>query len=530
MKTVNLKDFSADNSLEQLRAAVDYLRSHLDTRLVIPAGCYEIAEPEAVLLQKRIMAGELGNNPEKYLFTYQAPYSVGLDFSGVENAEIEAEGVLFLVDGFMETVSLQHCKNVKITGLTIDQKRKPYSKGVLLETGKDWMDVCFPGQPDVSEKMPSPRIAVFGKKSGLIEHVGDSSKRQRISTDVIRFYGFADGTPGDEVYVWHSFHYRPAIHIYEAENIVLEDVTIHSTHGMGVVGHRSRNITMERLKVVPSCGERMSTNTDATHFSSCRGLLRFHGCQFEGQGDDSTNVHGYYYSIRKQTENTVILTVDVPTHNCKLDYPAPGDVLELCDKDSLIPNRTYRVVEVQPNFENQDCTVTLDQPFEEDAESFYFMDISALPQLEFLDCYVRNHLARGVLVKTRDVRIENCMFSYNTGTAIHVAAEADWHEGASSQNVVIRGNRIIGSGHHGWGKYFDAGGISVNILSKGPKEPLHRNIRIEGNLIDCPQSAHAIYAASVDGLVIANNELRSREEPVRYEYCENVRIQDNRSI
>ncbi|MGI5895230.1 MAG: right-handed parallel beta-helix repeat-containing protein [Candidatus Merdivicinus sp.] len=523
-----LSDFYGNNDLEQLRAAVCYLRENPGTQLVIPAGCYQIEEPEAVALQKRVMAGEFGNNPEPYLFTHEMPYCIGLDFSGVEDAEIDARGALFLVHGFMEPVALQHCKNVKLRGLTIDYLQKPYSRGVLVKKGSDYIDVCFVGLPDISEKMPSPRIAVFGRESGLIESVGDSSRKERISTDIIRFYGFHDGTPGDTIYIWHSFHFRPAIHIYEAQHIILEDVIIHSQPGMGIVGHRSSDITMTHLKVVPPCGERMSTNTDATHFSSCRGLLRFDGCQFEGQGDDSTNVHGYYYSVSKIGDCTARLKVDVPTHNCKLDYPSAGDILELCDIDTLVPKETYMVIAAEPDFERWDCTVQLDKPLPANVENFYFMDVSALPQLEFLNCSVRNHLARGVLVKTRGVRIENCSFSYNTGTAIHVAAEAGWHEGTTAKDVIIRNNRIVGSGHQGWGRILNAGGISINVLAKNTDQPLHQNILIEQNLIDCAQSDHAIYAGNINGLVIQNNALNSRDETIICKYCSNVQIEHNR--
>ena len=92
-------------------------------------------------------------------------------------------------------------------------------------------------------------------------------------------------------------HYRPAILIYKTKNIDLNNVTIHAQAGMGIVGHLSENITMNRLRIVPSEGRYASSNTDATHFASNRGLIRFNQCEFGGQGDDATNVHTYYTQI-----------------------------------------------------------------------------------------------------------------------------------------------------------------------------------------------------------------------------------------
>ena len=79
--------------------------------------------------------------------------------------------------------------------------------------------------------------------------------------------------PESELYIS-----RPAVCIRNAEKIRLNNMTIHSHHGMGIVGHLSRDIVIEGLSVIPSSGERMSTDTDATHFASCYGDLIIKNC------------------------------------------------------------------------------------------------------------------------------------------------------------------------------------------------------------------------------------------------------------
>ena len=93
----------------------------------IPAGKYILRDEKAKKLQADVMAGKLGNNPEKEMFNPKAPYTVGLDFSGVRNAVIDGQGAELIVDGFMETLSISNCENVTIRGLSIDHLRKPYS-------------------------------------------------------------------------------------------------------------------------------------------------------------------------------------------------------------------------------------------------------------------------------------------------------------------------------------------------------------------------------------------------------------------
>jgi len=530
MNIISLNEFHGNSDVELLRNAIKYLKENPGTQLTIPPRKYVLYDEDAHKLQQNIMNGELGNNTETIVFNKDFKYKIGLDFSGVSYATIEAYGVTLMVDGFMEPISLQNCDNIIVKGLTIDHVRKPYSKGKIVDFGTDHTDISFEGQTCITERMPSERISIIGRESKYIEKIFSSKEKIQISKNIIRFYGFsAKGHMGDEAYVWHTYHFRPAILIYESKDIKLIDVTINSQPGMGIVGHRSHNILLKGLKVVPSIGEKMSTNTDATHFTSCTGLLRFDGCHFEGQGDDSTNVHVYYHTIIKCKKNVCITAVQTPTHGAKLDYPNVGDILELSNRKDLIPVENYEVISVKPDFENWCCEIELDRNLPVDFEAYYLADTTTLPALEFVNCFVRNHLARGVLVKTRNVLIDNCMFEYNTGTAIHVAAEASWHEGVTTKNLVIRNNRIIGSGNQGYGEIFDTGGICINILSVNPISSVHKNILIENNIIDCENSKHAIFAGNVDGLKIVNNSLRSAREGNEIEttYCQNVVIENN---
>lgn len=530
MKQIELSVFHGNNDTQTLRNAVEYLRENPGTKLVIPPGEYCLTDPKAVALQAAVMEGRYGANPESYLFSPACNFATGLNLDGLSDVEISAAGAVLMVDGFMETISIKNCNNLALKGVTIDHRRKPYTKGIIVASGEGYTDVELLDLEYASTSMPSPRIAIFGKETRRFEKVTASDQKQWISESIMRFFGFScQEYIGCEIYIWHSFHFRPAIHLYESKNILLEDVTIHSHPGMGIVGHRSADILLKRLKVVPSAGHKVSTNTDATHFISCRGKLIFDRCMFEGHGDDATNVHVYYHKIEKQDPgaNAYTLTIQVPTHNARLDYPAVGDVLELSKADALVPLSLHTVTSVVPDLENWCCSVTLDQPLPENLQDYFLANASALPALTLADCVVKNHISRGVLVKTRNVLIENCLFEYTTGSAIHIAAEAAWHEGIGAENVVIRGNRIVNCGGYGWGRIHDAGGISINLLSDDPSGTVHKNILIENNIIDCPDTKHAIFAANIEGLVIKNNHLLSGEpgREIQTSCCKNAVIQ-----
>lgn len=531
MKTVTLSSFRGKTDMETFRNAAEYLRNTPGTTLVVEPGTYVLLDEKAKQLQRDVMAGKLTKNPEPVMFNRNFDYVTGIDLRGAKNITIEGSGAVLMFDGFMENISIQFCEDVTIKNLTIDLLRKAYSKGEIINVAEGFADADFGALPLLSEEMPSLRINVYSKLERRYTAISGADRVEFLSTGKYRFYGLRGGNIGDEIYLTHTFHYRPSILIYEAKNTVISDVTIHSHCGMGIVGHRSENILLERLKIVPFIGDAMSTNTDATHFTSCTGLLRFEGCHFEGQGDDATNVHTYYHTIIEKDNNKCVVTVNAPTgtHAQKLDYFDVGDTIELSCIEDLTPVKTYRVLESKPLFDEWKCELTLDGSLPDELDEYYLADCTRLPRLEFLNCFVSNHLARSVLVKTRNVLIQGCSFESNTGTAIHIGAEGWWHEGITAENVVIRSNRMINCGKQGHGRILDAGGVSINILALSPELPAHKNILIENNMIDCPDCKYGILAQNVDGLTIRGNDIRSAQENIVVNTCINVDVRQNGS-
>ena len=137
--------------------------------------------------------------------------------------------------------------------------------------------------------------------------------------------------------MWHSYHSRPAVCIQNAEGVTLRNVVIHAQPGMGVVGHLSRDIVLDGVSVVPSAGERMSTNTDATHFSSCYGQLILQNCVFDGHGDDAVNVHNYEHAFALVGSNRYRLACLAAdgTHTQAVDLPSVGDEMQLIAHGTL---------------------------------------------------------------------------------------------------------------------------------------------------------------------------------------------------
>lgn len=521
MNRINLADFSADTDTRRFALAMEYMRSNPGTELFVPRGEYTITSDLAKEAMEHVFNGDWGENPQKIMFNPKYKYTRGISFEGQRGSVVSAYGVKLIIDGFMEPISLINCSDIEIRGLTIDHKRKPYSRGVLesFSQNEKGQYVCLfrlDRECAIKEKTPiNMRQMFFDPEEGcnIFPDIQSCEYRDAFTVEIV----LEDITPrrGIEVYIFHVFHARPGILIENAENIRLTDVTIHSQPGMGIVGNRSENITLTRLKVVPSEGHHMSTNTDATHFTSVKGLLRFEDCTFYGHGDDFTNVHAFYQAIIGQEgEKTYRIQEKTPdgTHAQSLDYPDVGDTMELVDRDSLEVLGHYTVIACTTHAEDWCCSVTLDRPLPKNTENLFIADITRLPRLEIISCRAYNHFARSILVKSRDTLIENCYFEGIMGPAIVASSETRWSEGVSPANIVIRNNHIKNCNTL-WGE----GAIIIGDDCETHKSCTVKNVIIENNTLDSPKSTHGIVASYVENIVIRDNDIRTRGEAVSSE-------------
>lgn len=529
-KTVNLTDFTAENDTATFAAAMAYLREHPKTTLVVPEGTYHITGELAKNAMHSVMTGEWGRNPQRVMFNPNYKYDSGISFDGHNGTRVLADGAKIMVEGFMEPVSIINCTDVELRGLTIDHTRKPYSRGTITglrpaeANGRRECVIEFDEECPIYEKTPlTLRYIFFDPITERNIYVGlhectyiDSHHAKAVIGDSDMLHD------GVLFYTVHTFHARPAILIENAKNVKLTNVTINSQPGMGIVGNRSEDVVINGLSVVPSIGHHMSTNTDATHFTSMKGLLRFENCTFDGQGDDFTNVHTYYQAIiEREGENVCVMQEKTPdgTHAQTLDYPDVGDTLELTDRHTLQKVGAYTVLECTPMPNEWKCRVELDKPLPENTDELVLSDVTRLPRVELVNCTATRHFARSILLKNRDALVEGCTFRDVMGPAIVAAAEAWWYEGVCPANIVIRGNKIYNCAET-WG---EAGGIVVKADADRAAGCSIYNVVIEDNYIECPNGKPGIFVRNTDGLVIRNNTVvTTGEKEVVIEDCNAV--------
>ena len=526
MKTINLADFKGTDDRARFAEALEVLRENPGSTLIVPPGVYNITTELSRENQRKCMEGEWGWNPEPIMFKPDYKYDRGLDFAGHKGSTVMApEGATLMIDGFMEPISIRDCEGVTVTGFTVDYKRKPYTKAILTYKGVETIKFCdadvdavvYEGYcpQEINPNMPRPRNCFYINTARRFETGQAVFDVQYVDPHHIKMYAGhgVNGITDDaerEYYIWHTFHSRPVVLIERAKDTLITDITIHASNGMGVTAMHAENIVIERLKVVPAAGEHMSTNTDATHFASCRGLLRLDSCEFDGQGDDSLNVHTYYYTPVKTGDRKMILRCDAPTgtHTQSIDRPEVGDRLELVGFDNLMPVETYKTMSVTIDEENRWCEVEVDSDLPESFDGYLICDPDAVPDVEFVNCHANNHWARSILIKSRRALIENCTVTDVFDVAVKVAAEPWWKEGINMDCVTIKNCRFINNGNHNG----QCGGISVTMDTDDKETLPQGKVVITDNIIDAPFSEFAVEVRRTKEAVVLRNQLSSKGE------------------
>ncbi len=537
-KIYKLSEFSGADLAEQINTAMAALKTDEGSTLVIEPGEYILTTEMAREAQKNVMSGAWGGNPQDVMFTPEYKYSVGIDFSGHKGTKVLAYGVKFIVDGFMEIVSLTDCEDCTIEGLTIDHKRKPFSVGkvtnctVVSET-ESYMDVKLYDDYLIESKTPvNMRYFVYNPETERLEWPDLYHMRGKVIDErTIRYTGkyFKRDIEGMEIYIWHTYHSRPAVLIQRAKNPTVRNVTVHSHPGMGITGNRGENILIDGFRDIPADGLHLSTNTDATHFTACSGDLVIKNCTLIGQGDDGTNVHSYYHTVTEADGCRIVIKNEFPdgiAHTQTPDYPIPGDTLEVSLLSSLECIGERKVVEVTPiGSDGRVCEVILDQPLPEGAPvgGTAVLCLNRLPKLFFLNNYCCGNFSRGVLAKTKFVRIQNNVFENIMSTPICSYAEAAWREGAVPSDIVIEDNVVRNCAH--LERPDGVGGIEVGISAENrAPRPQIKNVSIGANDISSPDTRVAIQCRSIDGLKLCGNKNRSSKEDVSLVDCRDVNL------
>jgi len=549
---------SHKNAMVALRKMLESLKGQKDLNLVFPKGRYDFW-PDKAFEKEIYISNHADVNPKRIAFLLE----------GFENITIDGQGSSFIFHDEMIPFEIIDSEKVTVKNVRIDWERPIFSQGSIEKIGEDYFD--FKLTEDSWYKIQNNRIFFYGEGWGqhggaLQAHDGETGRIIYQTADGAGLHTNIGSMPakeiapgivrlthqlpshfkvGDVIISRHLDRNNPGFHIYRSKDTELENIELNFCCAMGVIGQRSENITIRKLKIKSPEGKnrRMTAFADGTHFSGCKGLILVEDSYFEYMFDDAINVHGTYVQIREKLGKNTLKARFVHDQAKALDNAGPGDKVMLIDNETMLPYATLTV----KCFRNIDLW-QMEYIFEEEIPSRMkakdgIENITWTPEVIFRRNTIRNNRARGMLFNGAGKMLVEDNYVQTSGSAILVAGDCNyWFE---SGPVGIHGPLIIRNNVFDaclTNKYqFTHAQISIDPVI--PKTVLggdcyHKDIFIENNVFKV-FDAPILFARSVNGLHFKNNTIEQiksfkpwhyNPHMFKFEACKKVEIKDTKLI
>jgi len=531
-----------------IRAALTQAKKQSATKLVFPKGRYDFYPDKAF---------------ERYQFVSnndEGLKRIVFPIEEMRRFEIDGQGSDFLFHGYLSPFAIDHAERIALRNFTVDYARTFHSEAKILAVTDTYADVEIP--PEYPFSIENGLLVFHDGKAGkertlypvvsLLEF--DPVKRETAYRACDYWLGTAiqaedlgnrkvrilkknlKGTPGN-IFVFGPNHRMVCgITITDSKDVTVENVSLYHCGGMGVIGQRSRDLFVRRVKVTPAPGKNriVSITADATHFVNCGGQVVLEDCLFELQKDDATNVHGIYVKVVDRLAPAVVDVKLVHPQQFGFDFIQKGQTLELVKGPALV-TYAHPVVKQVERLNKEYTRLTFKAPLPDElAVGDALAAVGDYAALTIRGCTIRGNRARGVLLNSRGPTVvENNTF-HTAGAAILFEGDARfWYEQAGVSDCVIRNNLFDNCNYGVWGHALIEVGAGIAPAFRASSR-YNKNIRITGNTIRHFHPA-LLSLYSVDGVTFAGNKLERTEayppwapDAPRFETpdCDNVRIEE----
>ena len=473
------------------------------------------------------------------------------DLNGIE---IIAENVEMICTETTRALTIYHCQNMKLSGLTIDYDPLPFTQGriVAMAEDKSWVEFeIIDGYPENLEMW----IEIFDAKKELLkretyygwqpfESLGNRRYRvkkqsgYRYNPDIDKeevgdiLVTNSDTAPGGSI--------PHAVECSQSKNVVLADISLFASNCFGFLEYNCDGTTYLRCRIDRCSVERdtkprglhrlRSLNADAFHSKhATKGPSLLH-CKAHFQGDDCLNICGDYHMVMA-SEGTALRVL--AKHDMNIQ---PGDPLEVMTYDGVkLPVRkavsirkTGTITDDELDFlSKQQMDAALRKGASRNIYEVVIDQAVNLPRgsiiasanrmgngFQVVGCDFGYNRSRGILIKASSGTVSENRLTGCWGEAIKVAPEYWWLESGSSDDLAITGNTIEDCRGMGIAVYAIAG--SGAIAPAGA----HQKIVIRDNTVSRTKGK-AVWVTSARGLILTQNKLDANSD-VELEKCSHV--------
>ena len=532
-----------------VRTALTQAKKQGASKLVFPKGRYDFY-PDTAFERYQFIS----NNDEGLK-------RIAFPLEGMNGFEIDGQGSDFLFHGFLSPFTVDNSSAIVLRRFTVDYVRTFHSEAKILCVTNTHADVEIPieypysvengllkfhdGKPGKERTLypvsamlefdPVKRETAYQARDywiGTEIRAEDLGNRQvRVLRENLK------GTPGNLFVFGPSHRQVCGITITDSSDVTVEDVSLYHCGGMGVIGQRSHDLFVRRVKVTPPPGKNriVSITADATHFVNCGGKVVLEDCLFELQKDDATNVHGIYVRIVNRVAPAIVDVKLVHPQQYGFDFIRKGQKLELV-KGPALTTYAYPVVKQVERLNKEYTRLTFKEPLPDTvAIGDALAAIDDYAALAIRGCTIRGNRARGILLNSRGPTVvENNTF-HTAGSAILFEGDARfWYEQAGVSDCVIRSNLFDNCNYGVWGHALIEVGAGIDPAFRAESR-YNKNIRITGNTIRYFHPA-LLSMYGVQGLTFASNKLEKTEAYPQWKpaaprietpYCDDVHIENN---
>lgn len=468
----------------------------------------------------------------------------GLILRNMEDLEVDGQGVtLVRTNPAQGGIHLDQCRHVVLKGFQVRLATTVRTQGTIVAIApqRKWFDVVvdkgYPTELDNPKQFdPHPTVYFFDPKTlqwkeGTYDIAVDRLERQGAE----RFRLFAYLPPELPVEVGDLLTYRnylsTDLEVSGCSGIQIQEMSFIGPTGWvihegGGEGGNYYNYSIHYPPPPPGGTRRplMAAGADGFHCSGVRHGPIVEGCLLQGMPDDGIAVHGHYAMVQEVMERSLILRV--PWSN----FFEVGDRVRIYNQQALPQDEALvEAVEVLANYRPKEQTKL--KAFQ-DGNLFVklTLDKEVVAQFEFLvsdpaangrgyllrNNIIRNHRARGMLLKADNGLVENNRIEGSTIAGIVIAPELWWNEADYSHHVKVRNNHVVHVGYATVGPWTDqAGAISLmasagNRFSKGYG---HRDVSFIGNTVEHCNGVNLLITSAEDVEVRANVFRHAQQKP-----------------
>jgi|GEM_PF-6067542 len=451
-----------------------------------------------------------------------------LVLDGMSDIIFDGTGATLVCREIKPGILINNCQNITLRGFVIDWDVLLASLGVI-ETlnGEKHLRIL-------------PECNTEGAPVRSVCEFDFDNRTWKMNTQ--EFYMFAPGFKPDDNYEQvekglYKFQNKNLLNMFkDGDKMLVRHYVYEGTAAVYANGRKNESISLERLTVLqcPShaylfthCGKGIcldgcriargdqsrpiTATADGVHIGSCRGDIVIENCDFSLQGDDSVNIHGRWTRANSLDERKI----NVRSADLK-DFTEVGDPVNFHSATNLEFYGTAIIAEIEKSASEDLIILTIDR---EIPEGFAAGDLianqnNASDNFIIRNNYFHDHRARGMLIQAKNGIIEENLIVNVQGAGIQITTDCDfWLEGFGCENVVVRGNRLIGVNKVNSSSYrMDRHPAALNVVVDTPTGigdyPLHKNIIIENNeIVDTPGAAMLV--ASVENATIRGNRIKN---------------------